>query len=430
MKKSLANVLTLLIASAGGAAFAFLTQVILARQLEPSQYGLFAATLAIVMLVSSLATLGVPGFIVRVFGAEGSSGSRWLKQSFKLVAYGVGASLLVLVIWGGLGPHDRQAFWLLFLLLPVVVSQSFIELVTVKLQLQERFNVLATWQLFPNLIRLAGLGFIIVLLDVSGSITNFGLVYTITACLISIIGFVSMRSFLVDGIKLNYQPATQPVFVDGDTSFATIIRYSSPFALSGIFYIVYFQSDVILLNYLSSSEVAGFYNVAFTVMVAIYLLPNIVYQKFLLPKLYRWVHHDHQQLFRIYRKGSVLMGVTGIAVMVAMYALVPVVIPWLFGEAYIETIAILNILLLCIPVRFISSSMAAALVSVENLKRKVSAMGYTALVNVLLNLALIPFWHAYGAALATLISELLLLGLFYRTVQKHMPEIKDSAVTA
>jgi len=420
LKKAVVNVLVLLSASAGGAICAFLIQVILARQMEPQLYGTFSASLATVLLISALSSLGVPGFITRAFGAEGVYASRWLKSAYQLVALGVICCVFIVLVWAGMGPHDFQAVVLLGLFLPLVASQPFIELVTVKLQLEKRFYALACWQLFPNLLRLIGLGVIVTLLQSFSSVTSFGLLYTITALLISITGFALMRGFPERDLGTDLLNKDTPVFVEGTTSSITIFRYSIPFALSGIFYIVYFQSDVILLNYLSSSEIAGFYNVAFTIMVAIYLLPNIVYQKFLLPRLYSWVHHDHQQLLLVYRRGMMWMAPAGLMLMLVMFVLMPIAIPWLFGEAYRETISILNILLLCIPIRFISSSIAAVLVSESNIKRKATAMGCTAFANITLNIMFIPHWHAYGAAFATLLSELLLLILFYRTVQKHV----------
>lgn len=419
MKKSAIKVMTLLAASLGGAAFAFVIQVILARHLEPSQYGLFAAILAVVTLVSALSSLGVPGFILRVFGAEGSGGGRWLKPAYQIVFLGMVICLLVLLVWGIVGSHEREALILMALFVPIVISQPFVELVTVKLQLEGRFYRLALWQLIPNFSRLVGLAALLVIMPSIASVTSFGSVYTTVAVLITVLGFLTIRQFPEKSEHLISEGSHQ-VFVDGATTSSTVIRYSMPFALSGLFYIVYFQSDVILLNYLSSSESAGFYNVAFTVMVAVYLLPNTLYQKFLLPSLYRWVHHDPDRLSVVYRRGSLIMGTMGTLIMLCLFVFIPVVIPWLFGDAYRETISILNILLLCIPLRFISSTIASVLASEMNIKRKAAAMGYTALANIILNIALIPQWHVYGAAIATFISELLLLLLFYRCAQKHV----------
>lgn len=398
---------------------AFLLQITLARNLEPGQYGVFAATLATVTLISALSSLGVPSFIVRAFGAEGLPAKRWLKASYQLIAWGVCFCLVMLFVWSYFGPHERQALILIILFAPVIVSQPLVELVTVKLQLERRFYRLALWQLIPNFSRLIGLVALLVLMPSIVSVTSFGSVYTTVAVLIVVLGFLSIRQFPKKSEHLLSEDS-HAVFVDGDTTSLTVFRYSVPFALSGLFYIVYFQSDVILLNYLSSSESAGFYNVAFTVMVAVYLLPNTFYQKFLLPSLYRWVHHDPDRLSVVYRRGSLIMGTMGTLIMLCLFVFIPVVIPWLFGDAYRETISILNILLLCIPLRFISSTMASVLASEMNIKRKAAAMGYTALANIILNIALIPQWHVYGAAIATLISELLLLLLFYRCAKKHV----------
>src|SRR3546814_4412984 len=43
-----------------------------------------------------------------------------------------------------------------------------------------------------------------------------------------------------------------------------------------------------------SDEAAGVYNVAFVIMSAVYLIPSVIYQKFLLPKIHIWANHDQE----------------------------------------------------------------------------------------------------------------------------------------
>ncbi|MBW6519414.1 MAG: oligosaccharide flippase family protein [Desulfoarculaceae bacterium] len=77
-----------------GAGCAFLTQVLLARELGPAAFGAFAAALAMVVLVAPLAGFGVAGFWLKAFGQEGWQAVRWLRASLK---YTLLNTLLVLV---------------------------------------------------------------------------------------------------------------------------------------------------------------------------------------------------------------------------------------------------------------------------------------------------------------------------------------------
>lgn len=420
MRKSIFKVLVLFAGSIGAASCAFFIQVLLARELEPAVYGSFATVLATVTLLAPLACVGVPGFLIRVFGVEGLYGLRWVITSLKLVTFGVVTVLLVLVLWAWLGPHDSLHFRLLCWMMPIIIGQVFMELVTVKLQLEERFYILALWQILPSLLRLCLLALVMVFVKYEQIQNVYAGAYLLTSFLISGVGLVSIKLMLSGYFQLKGHLRSKGSLLSEAVSTHVVMRYSLPYALMGVMYVIYFQSDIVLLNYLRSNEEAGLYNVAFTVMVAVYLLPNIVYQKFLLPKLYRWVNHDKKQFFKVFRVGNVVMAISGLIVMVVVFLLMPVAIPLLFGEAYRNVIPILNILVFCIPVRFIASSVVSVLVTEDNIKRKVKCMAAVAMMNIMLNFILIPILGGEGAALTTVISEVLLLILFSLMVKKHV----------
>src|SRR3546814_5217311 len=59
-------------------------------------------------------------------------------------------------------------------------------------------------------------------------------------------------------------------------------------------------------------EAAVVYNVAFVIMSAVYLIPSVIYQKFLLPKIHIWANHDQETFVKAYEKGRLFMFLTGI----------------------------------------------------------------------------------------------------------------------
>jgi len=198
----------------------------------------------------------------------------------------------------------------------------------------------------------------------------------------------------------------------------TVISHSWPFGLAGLFHLVYFQSDIILVQYITGLEAAGVYNVAFTIMVAVLLFPGIIYQKFLLPKMHRWANHDRERFYQVYKQGNVIMLVLGLVAMLFIWTLGPWVVSLLFGEVYQEAIGLLMILGVSFPILFVASSIGATLVTQSHMKSKVKLMGLVAILNIVLNLVLIPDFGAEGAAIATVISNFVLLVVFYITAQK------------
>jgi O-antigen/teichoic acid export membrane protein len=404
-----------------GAGCAFLTQVILARGLGPEEFGVFAAALGTVTMLAPLAGFGISQYWLKVFGHEGWLAMRWLKGSFRFIGVSTVTVLLLLLIWARLGPHDALSATILLVLSCHVLGQLAVELVSSKLQLEERYLNLAFWQALPHLSRL------IVVVVLAYGATNLlsaqAAAYSYAAvALVFFVGAVRLSSRLYRGAFA--LKGHQPLETSATTSKAPVpgmfqvAARSWPFGVAGLFHLIYFQSDIILLRYMTGAEVAGVYNVAFTVMVAVYLLPGVIYQKFLLPKIHRWAHHDRARFYQVYRQGNVAMLILGIFAMTAIWLLAPWGVVTLFGRSYHGAVGLLMILAVSAPILFLASSVGATLVTREHMKSKVQCMGMVAGINIVLNILLIPPYGALGAAVATVISNLALLAIYYFYAEK------------
>ena len=426
VRKALAAISFLWLGSLAGAGLVLITNVVLARELTPSGYGVFSAALATITLLVPLAGFGVRGFWLKVFGAEGWGAVRWLTRSFRFIILSTTVTLLLLAAWAAFGPHDSSFRWLLYWLLPVIIGYSFIELVSAKLQLEERYNALALWRMMPQLVRL-----LLVLLVVSGATgqvnsETIAIVYAAVAFVMVNAGFVQLRSMAQGhfALKGHLMPSdAENIFqakVTSTVRVSDVARQTWFFALTSLFYLVYFQSPIILLKYLASDQAAGIYNVAVTIMAAVYLLPAAIYQQYLLPKFHRWANYNRSRFLEVYRAGNGGMLLLGVFASGAILLLTPWVIPLLFGKVYQEAVSLLAILALCAPVRFLAISIGATFVTQEHMKLKVLYMGMAAVINVLLNILTIPVYGAQGAAVSTLFSEIILLILFLLAVRKHV----------
>jgi O-antigen/teichoic acid export membrane protein len=400
--------------------FAFGLQVILARHLSPDNYGVFVSTLAFITLIAALSNAGVPGFWLRVFGAEREHAHRWMSKSLKLLTLSLAFFIAVLWGWAFWGPHDDLNRHLLFILSPLLLGQVAIDLINAKFQVEERFHLLGIWQLMQNFLRFSLIMVLVLYFNQSViEIEAVAFAFILAAVISFGLAYLPLRHMFQGQLNLPADQNQSALPESGSVSLKEIASESYPFALSGILYVVYFQSDIILLNYLDSGAAAGIYNIAFTVMAAVYLFPNVVYQKFLLPKLHRWKIHDPLRLETVSKLGSKLMFGVGVLIMVMLWLFVPWLIPRLFGPDYQQAVYYLNILALCAPIRFLSSSIASRLLSHSEMRMKVFCMAAVAIINVILNFLIIPVWGAAGVAVTTVISEILLLIFFYLAIKNQ-----------
>ena len=420
IKKKTFNALALLwLGTLLGAGLAFLTQIILARKLGSEYFGLFSAVLAMITLVTPLAGFGISQLWLKVFGQEGWNAKTWLKPSFDFVILSTILVFISLYIWAFWGSHDQLTRSLFLILSFYILGQVSVELVSSKLQLEEGYLNLAIWQFFPHFMRFLLVSILLFGFNHWSSLENVAYIYTFISIILLLVAIVQLRNMNNESFSLKGHQKKKSK-KDFDVSLNKIFQNAWPFGMAAFFYLIYFQSDIVLIKYIIGDHEAGTYNVAFTIMVAIYMFPGVLYQKFLLPKIHRWANHDKEKFYEVYYKGNIIMLILGLIAMILVWLLSDLSIPFLFGYEYKNAVPILNILAVSSPIIFVAFSAGATLVTQEHMKRKVKYMGIVALVNLSLNLLIIPFYGALGAAITTVLSNLLLLIFYYLGSQKYV----------
>ena len=399
------------LATAAGAVMVFLTQTLLARRYGPSEYGLFASSLATITVMAPLAGFGLSQYRLKVFGTEGWAAQRWRVASERFIATTTVLTLALLVAWALWGPPvDARTRYFLLVLAPVVLGLLAVEQIGSKLRLEERHGALAAWQLVVPGGRLivAALAYAWLAFPLSA----VAWAYAGLALLALAMATPQWRAMARGEWKLHGHGAA-PLTLGAEAKSPGVWELAWqawPYGMAAILYPVFFQIGTVLLKYLDSDAAAGHFGIALAVMTAIYLFPATVYQKFLIAKLHRWAVHDRPRFDQAYRQGSLAMLASGVLVAILLYA----VAPWstrIFGEAYDGLPTLLRLLAICVPLRFLSTAVGSVLLTESHMRYRVLAMALAAVAAVLLNVALIPEWGERGAAWATVAAEALLLAL-------------------
>lgn len=395
-------------ATFAGAVMVFLTQTLLARKMGPQAYGLFASSLATVTMLAPLAGFGLTQFLLKAYGVEGWEANRWLRPSVRFIRVTSVFAIGLIIGWALVGaPHNGTRLALL-VLWPVVLGILAIELVGNRCRLEDRHRAMALWQMaIPGSRLLVA----IVLLLVPHLTGRFvALSYCAISIAVAAAAWPSVRRMLHGDFDLRgHGPRpVQPVPLV-EPGVGALWSQAWAYGVYAALYPVFFQISTILLKYLASDAQAGLYSIGLAVMTAIYLIPATIYQKFLLAKLHRWAAHDAPKFWAVYRQGNIGMLLLGLLVSAGLVACAPWVVPLVFGPRYQGVVAILLILALCPPIRFLSTAMGAALLTENHMRFRVYAMAVATGVAVALNVLLIPRFGEQGAAWATVIGETVLL---------------------
>ncbi|TVU87610.1 oligosaccharide flippase family protein [Vreelandella titanicae] len=409
---------SLWLATLVGAGLAFFTQAILARLLLPEAYGVFSSSLSLVMLFVPLAGFGVAQFWLKTFGQEGWAARRWLKGSLNFIVYSTGLVFCGLITWALLGPHDLLTSYVLSLLAFHVLAQVILELVSSRLQLEEKYQALAIWQLFPHLFRFLLVAILGLFLSYDLDVVLGSLMYSLVALVMMPIGYYMLKPMFTNDFGLVGHDRNIKGGNDIQKSWKAVFALSWPFGLAAFAHLIYYQSDIVLLKYLDSDTSAGIYNIAFLVISAVYLLPGVIYQKYFLPKIHRWSIQEPARVKSVFEQGNIAMLLLGLLFMLGIWIAADWGITLLFGKSYTEAAYVLKALSFSVPFMFVAFSAGAVLVTQNHIKLKVKIMLLVALLNVVLNLILIPKYGMIGAASATILSNALLATLYFFTAKR------------
>jgi O-antigen/teichoic acid export membrane protein len=399
----------------------FAVQFVLARALGPNQFGAFLSAFAIVTLLSPLAAFGLSSWWLRVFGEEGYAAQRWVKPSLQFSALSSFAVIALLIAWASLGPHENQTAALIATLTGVVLAQVIIDLVSAKFQLEAKHIELAAWQFISHPLRLAGLLLLVFCVPL---LTAFHVasLYLAISVLIFAIGIFYLADFYNGKLRLaGHEASAHGLKTKGNLegrSLKEVLARAFPFGLESFLFLVYYQTDLILLRYLANEEAVGFYGASVIFMAAAYLLPSVLYQKFLLPKIHRWAYEESSLFKAFIKKGGVLLFAAGLLVMFIIWYLGEYLISTVLGENYYPSVSLLMLMSLAIPFRYVSIHLGSVLCTRDLIWANLKVAGFTALLNVLLNLVLIPPFGGLGAAVATVLSYIALAFLCMAAVHK------------
>lgn len=401
-----------------GSAIGFITQIVLARQLGAETYGLFASSLGTINLVMPLAGFGIASLWLKVFGEEGWSAIRWVKPSLVFLFLSSASVVLFLYLWSEFGGHDNNTSYLIKALSLTVVGQACIELIKSKLQLEEKFLTLTVYQLIVPLLRLLLVSIIFFLFTPKVEYIAVGYSsISIVMTLYCIRCFNNLRKGNIELVGHGNRYEVNTLLDNIGT--LNILNNSWVFGFATTFYVLWSQSNIVLIKYLLGDNEAGIYNVSLLVITALCILPSVIYSKYLMPKIHRWASQEKDKLKNVFYLGNKLMFLFGIGFMFLVLISSEFLIPIIFGDEYKYSSIILSVLSLTLPLRFVGHSVGALLVAKNYMKVKVKVMALVATLNIVLNFITIPNFGLLGVAYVAIFNEAFLLLLYYLLVKKY-----------
>lgn len=176
---------------------------------------------------------------------------------------------------------------------------------------------------------------------------------------------------------------------------------------------IYVSADITILNLFKGDAITGIYSIA----VKIYTIMKQLFVAVIgvtLPRLAYYLGQENENQYNLLlNKILYAIIIFSTPAMVGLFILSKNIILFIAGKEFVSGYVALRILMIALFFALISSFYSYSII-IPNRLEKYSLISTIigAVVNVLLNILIIPFMSANGAALTTLISEIVVLVLF------------------
>lgn len=189
--------------------------------------------------------------------------------------------------------------------------------------------------------------------------------------------------------------------------FRTFFRIAIPFGLAAIFARVYSYIDSILLQKLVGNIAVGWYSIPYKMTYAFQFIP-LALTAALYPRLSEYFIHDKKKLVDMWQQGMKYLLLIAFPIAIGVSALAPGIILKLYTHEYEPAILPLQILIFSLIFSYASFPIGALLNACNRQGTQTAIVGGVMVLNILLNLALIPRLSVVGAAIAALIGNICL----------------------
>jgi O-antigen/teichoic acid export membrane protein len=361
----------------------------LTRYLGPASYGLYAYVLSFVLIVASMGSAGMSSLVTRELVERPDDRRQILGSAIALRAIGgiVGAGVLVVAAFAFHQDADYRigliAFGAMLLLQPLEALSYWYEA-------QTRSKYVVISQLVASGVYVA----LIASFMAAGRSALWFLLARLAEFVLIQLGVLAFFAFH-GGRPTELRPQRE-----------RSVRMASeawPLVLSAVGATLYLRVDQVMLGRMTSDAEVGIYAAAARISEVWYFIPLLIASS-AFPYLLRLREDDVERYRQRLQQLYDLLFWLGLSIAVVIALGAPFIIHLLYGDPYSASAPILRVHVWAGVFIFMRAAFSKWLIAERLLVFSLVTQGAGAVVNILLNLVLIPRFGGIGAAWATVLS--------------------------
>jgi O-antigen/teichoic acid export membrane protein len=399
------NTLVLFVSQIASMGLGFFYLIFSARYLGPELFGLLTFALAFTGIFGLLLDLGLNNLATREVARDKSRANEYLSNvTFMKLLMGVITFGLVVVAARSLG-YSGETIAVIYLLTLSTVFTALTASFYAIFQSFEKMEYQSVGAILSSLLLLTGAG---ILIARSAGVVAFASIYLV--CNALVLGY----SFFICVQKFHLFKAEVNLDFWGST-----IRQALPFGLSGVFVTIYFWIDSLMLSLIQGNQAVGWYNAGYRLVFSLLFIPA-VFSTAVFPAMSRFHISSRDSLQLTWKKYLRFMLILGIPIAVGTTLLAGRIVALMFGEGYAPSVVVLQLLIWSMVFIFANSPFIRLFESTNKQIVVTKITGLMVIVNVAINLVLIPKFSYVGASVAILITEFIAVVLCFALAERTL----------
>lgn len=382
---------------------AFLWTILIARYLGVFDYGVVSFAISFTGLFGIVMDIGISVYTTRELSRDRSQVNKFVGNIVPLKSLLTISSFLVILFILLIIGYDALTIIVTLIFAIELVFMSFMNFFGGVFQAFEELKYQAIGTILNSILLLIG---ILLTMYFDLGVIFIAIAYTV-AYVIFLAYLVVMYLFKFEIPKLSF-----------NLSFLkeTIIN-SLPFGLTNFFYSVYFSIDIVMLTSLVGNYPTGLYKSAYNI-INVFATFFPIYTATIFPVMSKYFVQS-KDMVRVSYETSVkylLIIILPISAYVFLYA--TPLINLIYSNQYSLAGAPMQVLIWTVAFLFVNGAGSSVLNSVNKEMSVTKIYVVAAIVNVILNSILIPKYSFNGAAIATVLSEIVICVLVLYSISK------------
>lgn len=398
-KKIIKNTIYLLSSDVLTKTLGFIYTIYLAKHLGAEGFGILSFSIAFTGLFAIFIDMGLSNLATREIARNYKKTSKYISNIIAIKLVLVPITIAIIFASINLLKYSPETKIIIYIFGFVIGINSFIQIISSMFSAYERLDYVSVKRIINSIVMVIG---VLVGIQLNLSIENFALIYLLAHISMLTYLLILMRKIDIK-IEINYKFSLN------------LLKASFPFALVGAFSTIYYKTDSVMLSYFIGDSAVGYYNAAYTLIITLLFIPE-AYLEAIFPVMSKlYTKQDlADQLDLLYKNSTKYMIGIGTPICIGTSLLAEKIIVLFYGIDFIPSTISLQILIWSTLFMFLNLLFSNFLASINKQSIAVKAIGIGVSVNIILNYIMIPKLSSAGASLATLITEIVILGIYIR----------------